>query len=161
MASDSPDSTDDDLPEPPDELANWVVDPLQSQSIPKLEHVIEYAEELIAHKSRPVSVGGADESEEVDGTGEGRGGEMVDTLPQKDQPAPERRRRQKEFEEKSKSERIALSDEELRRYGTVEIRKLDCGPGCKQCPHGPYRYCVFRNSKGTVTSKYAGKASGE
>jgi len=152
MPTDQSDSTDEDYPEPPDELANWVVDPLQSQSIPKLEHVIEYAEELIAHKSRPVS------PTDTGTDGEEEHGETVKTLPQKEQSAQERQRRQKEIETMSKSERIALSDEELRKYGTVEIRKIDCGPGCKQCPHGPYRYCVFRNSKATVTSKYAGKA---
>jgi hypothetical protein len=153
MSPDTPDN--DDLPEPPDELANWVVDPVQSQSIPKLERVIEYAEELIAYKSRPVS---AAETGDDDENGQG---ETVETLPQKEQSTQERQRRQKEIETMSKSERMSLSNEELRKYGTVEIRKLDCGPGCKQCPHGPYRYCVFRNSKGTVTSKYAGKVGDE
>jgi hypothetical protein len=156
MPTDAPDSDDEELPDPPDELANWVVDPLQSQSIPKLERVIEYAEELIAYNSRPVSSAGTDSADGEEGQGE-----TVETLPQKEQSAQERQRRQKEIETMSKSERIALSDAELRSYGTVEIRKLDCGPGCKQCPHGPYRYCVYRNSKGTVTSKYAGKVGSE
>ncbi|QLC35713.1 hypothetical protein EFA46_015780 (plasmid) [Halarchaeum sp. CBA1220] len=155
MPTDAPNDDEEESPEPPAELANWVVDPLQSQSIPKLEHVVEYAEELIAYKSRPVSA-------EADSTdGEAGGSETVETLPQKEQSTQERQRRRKEIETMSKAERIALSDEELRKYGTVEIRKLDCGPGCKQCPHGPYRYCVYRNSKGTVTSKYAGKLGSE
>jgi hypothetical protein len=156
MPTDASESNNEEFPDPPDELANWVVDPLQSQSIPKLERVIEYAEELIAYKSRPVS-----SAETISTEGDAGGGETVETLPQKQQSAQERQRRRKEIETMSKSERIALSDEALRKYGTVEIRKLDCGPGCKQCPHGPYRYCVYRNSKATVTSKYAGKAGSE
>lgn len=147
MARDDPDSADDTPPEPPEELANWVVEPLEAQNVAALEQVIDYCEKLIEHNTRPV----------IDGSSEAEG-ETVEQKPRKEQSPEERRAAQKEAEQLSKEEMKERSDEELRKYGTIEIRKIPCGPGCDQCPHGPYRYLKMRNSEGTPVSIYAGKA---
>jgi hypothetical protein len=147
MSTEDSNSEDNTPPEPPEGLANWVVEPLQAQDVEALEQIIGYCEELIEHKTRPV-IGEEDDTE----------GTTVKQKPQKEQSAEERREAQEEVEQLSKEEMKDLSDEELRRYGAIEIRKIPCGPGCDQCPHGPYRYLKTRNSKGTPISIYAGKA---
>jgi hypothetical protein len=147
MTIDDSDSTGDMPPEPPEDLANWVVEPLQAQNVGALDQIIAYCEELIEHKTRPV----AEDGDDTEGT-------TVEKKPQKDQSPEERREAQEEVEQLSKEDMKELSDEELRRYGTVEIRKISCGPGCDGCPHGDYRYVKYRDASGTVTSKYAGKA---
>ena len=147
MSTEDTDAEDDSPPEPPEDLANWVVEPLQAQDVGALEQIMGYCEELIEHKTRPI----ASQDDDDEGT-------VVEEKPQKEQPPEERRAAQNEIEEMSKEELKELSKEELRRFGTVEIRKIPCGPGCEGCLHGPYIYVKYRNSKGTVTSKYAGKA---
>ena len=144
------DADEEGTPAPPAGLAKRVWEPLQAQTVYDLERVIDYCEELIKYKERPVSPGETDDEGKV--TGE---------KPPQDLPHEERRAAKEEFEELSKDERKNLSDEELTRFGHVQIRKIPCGPGCDGCPHGPYRYCVYRDSRGKVTSKYAGKANGE
>jgi hypothetical protein len=40
----------------------------------------------------------------------------------------------------------------------LQKRRLDCGPGCDGCPHGPYLYAKYRKKDGSWTSEYVGKA---
>ena len=147
MSTEDTDAEDDSPPEPPEGLANWVVEPLQAQDVGALEQIIGYCEELIEHKTRPI----VEEENDTEGT-------TVEQKPQKEQSPEERREAQEEVEQLSKEKMKELSDEELRRYGAIEIRKIPCGPGCDGCPHGDYRYVKYRDSSGKVTSKYAGKA---
>jgi hypothetical protein len=144
------DANEQEMPVPPKGLAKRVWEPLQAQTVYDLERVIGYCEKLIEYKERPVSP-----SETA------REGEVTREKPPQDIPREERRAAKEEFEEMSKEERKNLSDEDLTQFGHIQIRKIPCGPGCDGCPHGPYRYCVYRDSRGKVTSKYAGKANGE
>lgn len=139
----------DDAPSPPEEMPKYLWEPLQKQSIAGLESAIEYAEELIAYKQRPVSGVEPDE------------GEMVAEIPAQDLDREQRREAKEDFLEMSPEDRKGLSDDALARYGAVQIRNVPCGPGCDGCPHGPYRYVVLRDLSGDVTTKYAGKAAGK
>ena len=145
----SPEGRGAEMPTPPEGLAKRVWEPLQAQTVYDLERVIDYCEELIQHKERPVSPSEA--------AGEG---EVADKKPPQNLSREEQRAAKEELEEMSTDEMKELSEDELTRYGHVQIRKLPCGPGCDGCPHGPYRYIVYRDSRGKVTSKYAGKADG-
>jgi len=141
---------DAEMPAPPEGLAKRVWEPLQAQTVYDLERVMDYCEELIEYKERPVSP--------AETNGEGV---VTKERPPKDVSPEERRAAKEEFEDMDKEERKGLSEEELAQVGHVQIRKLPCGPGCDGCPHGPYRYTIFRDSRGKVTSKYAGKAEGD
>jgi hypothetical protein len=88
-------------------------------------------------------------------------GEVAEEKPPQNLSREKRRAAKEEFEEMSTEQLKELSDEELTRYGHLQKRKLPCGPGCDGCPHGPYRYTVYRDLRGKVTSRYAGKADGE
>ena len=138
------------MPAPPEGLAKRVWEPLQAQTVHDLERVLDYCEELIEHKERPVS------PNETAGAGE-----VAAEKPPQDLPREKRRAAKEELEQMGTDELKELSEDELTRYGHVQIRKLPCGPGCNGCPHGPYVYILHRDSRGKVTSKYAGKASGE
>lgn len=132
-------------PAPPDDVAAYVVEGLQRQSVEDLERLADYCHELIEYRTRPL--------EPIDAEGT-----VVRREPQKEQTSEERRTARKEVESMEREQLMELSDEELRRYGSLQKRKIPCGKDCSGCPHGLYRYLVFRDSKGTVTSRYAGKA---
>jgi hypothetical protein len=146
----SPEEPGGAMPPPPEGLAKRVWEPLQAQTIHDLERVMEYCEELIEYKERPVS------PDEAPGDGV-----VTKEKPPKDVSREQRRAAKEKFEEMDKEDLKDLSEEELAQAGHVQIRKIPCGPGCDGCPHGPYRYIVYRDSRGKVTSKYAGKAEGE
>lgn len=146
----SPEERGAKMPAPPEGLAKRVWEPLQAQTVPDLERVIDYCEELIEHKERPVA------PSETAGAGE-----VAEEKPPQDLPREKRRAAKEELEQMGTDELKELSEDELTRYGHVQIRKLPCGPGCNGCPHGPYVYILYRDSRGKVTSKYAGKAGGE
>jgi hypothetical protein len=42
--------------------------------------------------------------------------------------------------------------------GTVVIKKVPCGKSCSGCPHGPYKYRVFRKDGKTIWD-YQGKVN--
>lgn len=150
VAPASPEERGESMPAPPEGLAKRVWEPLQAQTVYDLERVIDYCEALIEYKERPVS------PSEAAGQGE-----VADEKPPQDLPQEKRRAAKEELEEATTDELKDLSKEELTRFGHVQIRKIPCGPGCEGCPHGPYRYIIYRDSRGKVTSKYAGKAGGE
>ncbi|MFQ3293050.1 MAG: hypothetical protein ACI8VE_000104 [Natrialbaceae archaeon] len=146
----SPEERGEAMPAPPEGLAKRVWEPLQAQTVYDLERVIDYCEELIEHKERPVS------PDETVGAGE-----VAAEKPPQNLSREKRRAAKEEFEEMSTEQLKEMSDDELTRYGHLQIRKIPCGPGCNGCPHGPYRYTVYRDLRGKVTSKYAGKAGEE
>jgi hypothetical protein len=138
---------DEELPPPSEGMPKYLWEPLQKQTIGGLESAIEYAEELLEYKQRPVAMSSTSDS-----------GKTVAEKTAKDLSREQQREAKEEFLEMSSDERKALSDDQLARYGHVQIRKVPCGPGCDGCPHGPYRFVVLRDTKGEVTTKYAGKA---
>jgi hypothetical protein len=54
---------------------------------------------------------------------------------------------------------IADSSGQLHK-GTVVIKPVYCGKKCKGCPHGDYKYIVWREN-GKTKWKYIGKAEKE
>jgi len=109
----------DDLPSPPDGLAQYVIDALQRQDIHKLELVEQYSSELREHlvalQEEPVDPEDIDESENES---------VIDSEPVTDE------------------------DSEWEGWTKV-IKTLSCGDDCKTCPnHGPYIYYVRRNESG-------------
>ena len=111
----------------PPDVAQYVIDPLQKQDSEDLRALAEYCEQLAAWKDRPV------DPDEIEG-------EVVEE--------------DVDLEDADWDDVDELED--TKGISVVE-KKVECGDDCEGCPHGPYRYGVYRDGSGTPKTKYLGK----
>lgn len=112
-----------------DRLPAYAIDGIASRSVTELEALATYCQVLAEHKDRPIDPAALEDDDEVL--------EVKNTLDDED--------------------RAALDGKDIPgglTSGSKHKKKIDCGPGCDGCPHGPYWYLSYRDEKGESTTEY-------